>query len=648
MRDNNIISLQAIRRSFLLLILVLFVNLYQAYITKEPILVGNEWSHVKLLTAIVDHETFIIDPTPADKSFYKGQYYSNEPPGFSIALSPFYLIYKKTLSFADPFNVNKYLKVKGRSPLEYDLFEALFFTKTLNALFSAIVVGLLFLLLSTYNISGGAILFGVVAATAGTFFPAYSILANSIPFSYLLLILAILFFRLHQLDEKKIVYWYLSLFVSSCILIVDYNNAFVIFPLLAFLTLKARHGWAYLGGIIPLLLPPAIHCLYTYTLFDDPFVFTYSFFKAPDYVQWKGIEDSISIANIPAGLHGMLISPARGIFALSPVLILGAIGSVLAIKKGGRELLIPLAMAVSGFFIIAASAHWHGGHAVGYRHGLMSAMIFGLLSAFYFNGASLIKKMVALILLLISIVTGVASFFIERDKELLAHTWKGEPDYYDHANYYTELLIPYINKYKEKRLISDDAVFGLTPNLDEKRNYNEAMFNTYLGYVNYDKGYINLAVDYLAKAISLRPDLLNSRYLMATIHHKRGSLKEARREYEAILKIRPDYGGALTGLASLHYSRGNIKGAVSRYREAIDFGKGLQEEELSLLHYNLAEAYESLGDGSKALKEYKAFAATASAGRAENQKLLEDARKRIEVLGKEIKKGNNQRGAQGK
>jgi hypothetical protein len=68
-------------------------------------------------------------------------------------------------------------------------------------------------------------------------------------------------------------------------------------------------------------------------------------------------------------LAGNLVSPARGVFVFSPILLLAPVGWLMWWRRGGeRPLLITVAAVVVGHWIaISRFPHWWGGHCYGAR-----------------------------------------------------------------------------------------------------------------------------------------------------------------------------------------------------------------------------------------------------------------------------------------
>ncbi|MEE9543185.1 MAG: hypothetical protein V3V95_05330 [Thermodesulfobacteriota bacterium] len=408
----------------------------QAFMTQEPVIGGNENSHVFLLNTIVENGRF--DSTQfmrsSDASVYEGKYYSNKPPGFSFFLTVPYFLYVKAFGAERPFN-----KV-------HELYDTLYFMKSSNIMISALSIILIALFLSTFKLSYKSIAFGTAAAAFGTIYPAYSVLATSIPLSLLLSISSIFFYRLFRLTEGRLLFWTISLFCAAYALIVDYSNGFLLFPLFVLALIDTKLKLKFLVPAIIASIPIWLLFAYNYIIFKNPFTLTYSYYIPATYIEWEGVGGAMSFLRVPRGFYGLLFSPARGLFLLSPVAILGVLALRRIFKERSLDLKITAIMAFSMILVISSYRHWHGGHSIGYRHIMLSAVIIASLSAFFFDSAGRTIKILAVIILLFSSTMGILSFFIELDVELLMETWKLEPADI-HSNFYTELLLPYLRKY---------------------------------------------------------------------------------------------------------------------------------------------------------------------------------------------------------
>ena len=401
--------------------MVNFFHLGLVSASLRPVLIGNELAHVHLLHSIVVRHGFEIDPTESDASSYEGRYYSNKPPGYPFFLTPLYAVFAA---------------LTGKS----DISGAFLCAKIVNAHLSAMTAVLVFLFLSTFDIRRGAAVFGVSAAVVGTLFPAYSCLANSIPLSVFLSVLVVLCVRLASLGVAPVLWRAVAVFCIALAVTVDYSNLLVLAPvaLLVGLDLRPRHYWF---SVLPALVPIGLLMLYNWSAFGSPLTLSYSHYVVPSYVPWDGVDASFSLANLPRGLFGLLLSPARGLFVLSPVALLGCVTLGRWARARDREGMAIAAMVVGGIGMLSAYDLWHGGHSVGYRHVLVPAVILAMLSGLTFARLAPRWRSVAGVLLLVSTISGVGSFLVQLRPDLLRLTWKEEPADV-HADYYRELLLP--------------------------------------------------------------------------------------------------------------------------------------------------------------------------------------------------------------
>jgi len=394
---------------------------------RGPVLAGNEGSHVELLAAMVFRGSFVLEHDNVDVSVHNGKVYSNKPPGYAFLLAPGYFACARLVGWRiSPFH----------------------FAKLASCIFSVGVAMAVVALASSLGLEGRAAILGTVGAVVGTIFPAYASLANSIPLSVLLCVLAVLFRRLHAVRGGGW-RWSVSAFAAAWSVITDYSNGFFLLPLVAVLVLDVvrRPGLVVWG--LPSLVPLALLGWYNWRCFGSPLVLTYSFYRAPPIIPWDGVSGSLALSNIPGGLYGLVLSASRGMFVVSPVTVLGAVACwwVFRERLGGARLVA--LCAASGLVLNGAYSLWHGGHCVGYRHALQSGVFLGLLSGFFFARAGrwasrrrLLPRgarAVAMAVLMVSCLSGVASFMIHLDPRLVDLTWT--PGAVEaHAAYWGELV----------------------------------------------------------------------------------------------------------------------------------------------------------------------------------------------------------------
>ena len=91
-----------------------------------------------------------------------------------------------------------------------------------------------------------------------------------------------------------------------------------------------------------------------------------------------------------------------------------------------------------------------------------------------------------------------------------------------------------------------------------RNNQNDANSNFNLGLCYFRKEEINLATDYLQKAVELNPQDVFAHFYLGNIYQMNGLTNFAIKSYEKVLEILPDYSWAYFNLASIAYKNGNI------------------------------------------------------------------------------------------
>lgn len=390
---------------------------------------GNELSHIELLRSLVVAASVEIDPYVADSAIYNEKNYSNKPPGYPLAMWPLFKIYQFVMDLSNPGTTHFYL-----------------FSLLFNAAISTGVVALTFRYLSSFPLSRTARIFGTAAAGFGTLLPAYSALAISGPLSILLTAAALLLVRINETDASRppglLV---LAAGAMAFAFIVDYKSAAFVLPL----ALIAGHRLLS-GGVRPVLaaaglatLPLAALAIYNLVAFDKILVLSYQHYDPYAYVPWTGLEGAISPAYIPEAAWGLTFGTARGMLPLSPVVALGLTGLVIALRAGHRSVRIPALMALSGFLFVCNYVYWFGGHSVGYRHVLTSAILLAMLSAFAVDKIGRRRLVLAGCgaVLAVSVAFSVTAWRIQQDPVLLDRTWLQEQGR-KQGNFFTALLIP--------------------------------------------------------------------------------------------------------------------------------------------------------------------------------------------------------------
>jgi hypothetical protein len=171
-------------------------------------------------------------------------------------------------------------------------------------------------------------------------------------------------------------------------------------------------GWLALGAAPPLLALGA----YQLAAFGHPFATGYGHVHNPEFAQ--GMSRGVLGVSWPrpAALWGMLLGRARGLLYLSPVLALGLVGLVVAVRRRGERAAFILACAVvAAFFLMSAGYYmWWGGAALGPRH-VVPALPFlalGIPAAVSMSGSPAVRRAAVVLLALlltVSVVNATAS-----------------------------------------------------------------------------------------------------------------------------------------------------------------------------------------------------------------------------------------------
>lgn len=209
-----------------------------------------------------------------------------------------------------------------------------------------------------------------------------------------------------------------------------------------------------------------------------------------------------------------------------------------------------------------------------------------------------------------------------------------------------------------KTMIKDDAQYHLVKAMYElaNNNYNEASNNIniaikkapnsaeaiyYRGYIDYKTGQpFSTILQTLEKALSIQPDMVKARLLIARIYKKQGNLSEANEELNRIIANDPenisaliqkadveatDFSGTTNAIAmlndvlqktgntidkydraDLNYTLGNLYASINNYSSAIKaLNASLQDNRSTNAYISLGDIYLKTGNTSEAEKQYK-------------------------------------------
>jgi protein O-GlcNAc transferase len=98
-----------------------------------------------------------------------------------------------------------------------------------------------------------------------------------------------------------------------------------------------------------------------------------------------------------------------------------------------------------------------------------------------------------------------------------------------------------------------------------------------LGVIAYQVGENNISVDLIAKAIAIKPDLVEGHSNLGNTLQELGRLDEAVASYKKAINIKPDYAEAHYNLGNAFEKLGRLNEAMSSFKKAISFKKGFNE-----------------------------------------------------------------------
>jgi hypothetical protein len=332
----------------------------------------NQTARVDMTVAAANHGTFAIDRyqgNTGDKDFFRGHYYSSKAPGQSLIGVPIYLGYKLFMSArgmpaadtADDPNF-QYLDIVVTGGIPAILLLLLFFwflghfsTSLFNRALLTLALGL-----GTNIFAYTQQLFGHVPAAALLFtgFVLVYILARKDA------VTGAWTARLAANPDLTAVLAGLALGTA---ILVEYPPAVIAFciGIYALLRVPRRHlPYMVVGAMPPLMMIMA----YDYAVYGNPFTLGYTsgasvIFKGAQTPGFGGIAWPPKVDAI----DGLSFGTYRGLFFLSPFLLLAFPGYRFWRQRGDREWMLFFVIPILYFIIMTMYTVWSGGLAVGPR-----------------------------------------------------------------------------------------------------------------------------------------------------------------------------------------------------------------------------------------------------------------------------------------
>jgi len=346
-------------------------------------------SKVDLTMAIVDEGTFAIDTyyqNTGDYAFYKGHYYSDKAPGTSFLAVPVYAAFKAIAgtTILDPLidslarnqAMVDTLRKEGTGLLADKVRFAMalyLVTFVVMALPSALLGYILYQFLGYFTQSQPARALIVILYGLGTIAFPYSQTLNGRQISACMTVAVFyILFRMKRGELSQRYVWLVGLLMGYAV-ITDYPSVFI----LAALFLYAISFLRSPRRVLPLILAaiPAVVLLaaYNLTIFETPLPVGYKYSVLYQDLHSQGFI-SITYPRLEA-IYGLTFSPFRGLFFISPALLMALPGFVYWYRQRQHraEWWVSLWSVVSSFLFYGSSVMWWGGYAVGPAY--LAAMI---------------------------------------------------------------------------------------------------------------------------------------------------------------------------------------------------------------------------------------------------------------------------------
>jgi hypothetical protein len=395
----------------------------------------NNWgsnSRMDLIYALGDHGRVRIDDyhqNTGDKAFFEDHYYTDKSIGPSLVGLPFYMIFRGLVRLPPLARVahgnrgpgalptleevykRYHLPVRGTlgegHPPLYHAMAVVFVTFFSVALMSAMLGAALNLLADRFSdVSGNAV---ALALAFGLGTPAFTYGNELYQHQVGAFGAFVGFFVLWQVVEEGISkrwLWVVGV-LFGCAATSEYVLAPILTVVIFWASLRVRRPRDLLriaGGAAPWFIATALYNLAAFRT-PVPVGYRYSAFS-------RGFESGLFGFGLPswASTYGITFSPHRGLFFLSPFLLLAPAGLYAMVRREPRtrELALVLLVITVAFFVYNASYWvWTGGDSVGPRYlvPLLPFLTFPII--FVLNGSKRAWQRAAITVLVILSIVGV-------------------------------------------------------------------------------------------------------------------------------------------------------------------------------------------------------------------------------------------------
>jgi 4-amino-4-deoxy-L-arabinose transferase-like glycosyltransferase len=359
------------KRTYAITLFLILLTCYGYFFPKYSN--GGSNSRIDLVFAVVDQGVLNIDAyhtNTGDKAFFEGHYYTDKSPGPSLVAIPFYALYKGIIAFPPLQQLLQQPVTNGRvaifipaqtwgirfftffsvavpsalSGVVFFLFASRFTPKLGRAFFLSLIYGLATLIFTYSNI-----LFQHALATFGVFVGFYFL------------------WRVVYENASHKLLWLVGALFGLAVM-TDYPVVVLLALMCLWALIEMPNRWALyrvVVGALPFIL---ILAAYHYAIFHTPLPVGYNYSIWGSTVHNQGLLGFVPPT--PQSLYGVTFSTFRGLFWISPILLLAFPGLHFMWKdhQDQRSLVVLLATCITVYIIANASyLVWWGGWSVGTR-----------------------------------------------------------------------------------------------------------------------------------------------------------------------------------------------------------------------------------------------------------------------------------------
>ena len=319
----------------------------------------NEQTRLNLVYAIVFHGKLSVDEykdNTIDMAFHSGHYYCDKAPGLSFMATPVMWALKPV-----------WARVHPTRPMRF--FLTVYLPRLLAlAVPSAMFGALLYLFLRWAGVSDGYSVVLVLAYGLGTLVLPYSAMLYGHQMGAGLGFSAFMLLVVSRERPNAVGRCALAGFMCGYAVVVEYPMAAIGVILAVYLMATRRNARELCAFVAAGLIGVSCLLVYNYACFGSPWSLGYSFEKTEHFQRHlsRGVF-GIALPDLKR-LYDGTISPHRGIFTLSPFLLLSVFGWPRMVRDPRWRAEAWVSLAVLAVFLLFISSLWEESFAPGERH----------------------------------------------------------------------------------------------------------------------------------------------------------------------------------------------------------------------------------------------------------------------------------------